>query len=276
MKCGKTFVLLRRKSAGKFFYAFLPLLCKSWLCEKCRTIKAAKVRRFILSSFAGRPLWMLSVTYFHCGDPESAWRNIGHTCNRLLSYARKYNGSFDYVRVVEPHADGLWPHIHILCTKPIASEAFVRLLTKWGFGWNFHSIPKAAPLAALYVSKYLSKKWPAGDASVLRVISRTRIVTCSRSLGAIFPVDNIWECVNYNADPVQSEFLCNFIIGKLKEKNCSYVLSSPFSSGFLIESDIDLPSDLINLPPDQYCWIHCHDYDYNFMPYGLQMEFYLN
>lgn len=275
MECGKQFVILRRKSFNSFLYAFLPLLCKSWLCEKCRRIKATKVRAFISESFAGRPLWMLSVTYYHSGDPLDAWKNIGLTCNRLLTYARKYSGKFDYVRIVEPHADGVWPHIHILCTKPIATERFVRLLTEWGFGWNFHSVPKGSDQAADYCSKYLSKRWPVGDASLSRVISKCRIVTCSRSLGAIFSSDDIWECVSYEGDPVQSDFLCNFIISKLRYHGCSYVESKPFSSGFLIASDICLPSSLFDNPPDKFSWRYCIDFEYQFMPYGLQQEFFL-
>lgn len=275
MECGKQFLLLRRKYAGHFYYAFLPLLCKSWVCEKCRRIKAGKVRNFIEKSFAGKPLWMLSLTYFHGTDPEAAWKKIGETCNRMLTYARKYSGTFDYIRIVEPHADGLWPHVHVLCTKPIATSHFVKLVTQWGFGWNFHSMPSGSDLAARYVSKYLTKKWPAGDAELMRVISRTRIVSCSRSLGAIFASENIWELVDYDRDPEQSRFLCNFIIDKCKSANCSFVISRPFSSGWLIETDVELRSAILSEIPDQYCWLYCTDLDYKFMPYGLQEDLFL-
>jgi len=270
--CGKKFLFIRKKIGLSFVYSFLPALCKSWGCSFCRSKKSAVVRNFIERSFSGRQVWMLSLTYFHSGDPLDTWSTIGKTCNRLLTYARKYSGSFDYVRVIEPHADGCWPHVHILCSKPIATVEFVRRVTDWGFGWNFHSKPISADRAASYVSKYLTKSWPPGSAELNRVISGTRIVTASQSLGAIFATDHTWECINYDIKPADVHYFYSRIISLLKSAKCIYILSSAVDSGFHLISDIELTNDSIFSTFLPYVWRESDDYDFEYIPFGLQQE----
>jgi len=268
--CGKKFLYLKKRTITGWRYSVLPSLCKTWSCDRCRPKKAKIVQRFIESNFKSRPLWMLSITYFHSGDLIETWKKIGETCNRLLTYAHKYSGKFDYVRIVEPHADGSWPHIHILCDKPIATERFVKLITNWGFGWNFHSRPMDSVGAASYVSKYLSKKWPDGNAELMRVLSRVRIVSGSRSLGAVFTKSHDWICINYDFDSTRTEFMHSILIQELKKRGCTYVISTTVGSGFVLDSDICLPDDFENSVLEPYIWRVSDSYDYVWAPGGIQ------
>jgi len=270
--CSVRFLFLRKKVKNSFVYAFLPARCKSWACETCRYHKAKQVRDFILRSFAGREMWMLSITFFHSGTALDAWHSIGKNCNRMLTYARKYSGSFNYVRVVEPHKDGLWPHVHILVDKPIATTEFVKLVTNWGFGWNFHSMPVSTLHSANYVSKYLTKLWPTGDAELFRVMSKTRIVSASRSLGAIFKTESTWECINYDLPKSHCEFMHAVILRECKRLGCTYISSKGNHHGFEITTDVLLSADFEKNVLDPYIFKGSDSFDFTFCPFGFQTE----
>lgn len=271
--CGKKFLFLKRTVGSRHYFAFVPSRCKSWSCPICKHHKAHTVKKFIESSFTDQTLWMLSITFFHSGNPLDAWRMIGENCNKMLTYAHKYSGSFEYVRIVEPHKDGMWPHVHVIVNKPIASTEFVRLLTQWGFGWNFHSKPISAKLASVYLSKYLSKPWPTGDAELYRVMSKTRIVSCSRSLGSIFTKESDWESVSYDEPAENAKAYCNIIITYLSSKKASYIHSIPYCGGFCIESDREVLLEDIKGFPDPYIWDYSGDFQYDYFtfafPYSL-------
>ncbi len=270
--CGKRYLFLRRKLLSNYLYCIIPALCKTWTCDKCRRVKSGIVRTFITTNFKDKPLWMLSITFFHTGDVLDTWKTIGKKCNRLLTYARKYSGQFDYLRVIEPHKDGQWPHIHILCTKPIATVKFVKLLTQWGFGWSFHSAPTDVRECAFYVSKYLTKEWPAGSADLNRIISKTRIVSCNRSLGSIFKKESVWDLIDYNRNPEHIEFIHTLIVHDLTKHKASFIRSSSFSTGFIITTDVLLPSSFIDEYYDPYIERICKDFDYEVYPAGEQLE----
>jgi len=270
--CGKKYLFLQKQEGSRQVYAFLPALCKSWTCPKCRKVKAQLVKDFIIRSFKGQEMWLLSLTFFHSGTALEAWENVGKFCNRLFSYAHKYSGDFKYVRVVEPHADGLWPHVHILVNKPIASEAFVKLVTSWGFGWNFESQPIDSASGALYLSKYLTKEWPAGSATFYRQVTKTRIVSCSRSLGSIFEKPVTWRLLEYDNPKEQIEFTRNVLITECHKALCTFMLCSPVGDGFILETDVRIPADIISLFTEPYVWNYSKDSHYAYIPYGVQEE----
>jgi hypothetical protein len=215
---------------------------------------------------------MLSITFFHNGDAIEAWENIGKYCNRMLTYARKYSGNFNYVRVVEPHADGEWPHIHLVVDKPIDDVRFVKKITDWGFGWNFHSKPMTGIGAARYVSKYLTKDWPSGNADLYRVMTKTRIVTSSRSLGPIFKTHSSWRLVTFDHPKEQLEFIQAAMISELRKNGATYVSMSPLLSGFTCESEVRCSSDFIDKCLEPWIWKYGSDGKYDYLPYGVQEE----
>lgn len=270
--CGKKFLFLRKKIGKKHIYAWLPSYCKSWSCPDCRKVKANVVRDFIKEKFSGKPTWMLTFTFKHTGDALSTWKTLGKMCNRMLSFARKESGSFQYIRVVEPHKDGNWPHVHMLVTKPIASQKFVKQVTQWGFGWNFHSTRMSALSGARYISKYLSKPWPDGDGDLYRIISKTRVVSSSRDLGPIFKTSPSWTLVEYDRPEEQIPMIKQAIINELHERNALFVTLSPVGHGFICESDIDLPDAFLDEMTAPWLWIYCEDSPYGYYPHGMQEE----
>lgn len=272
MSCGSSFLYIKKSINGKHLFAFVPSRCKSWSCPKCRPIKARIVKDYIKDNFKGDNLYMLTLTFFHKGSPLSTWKNLGSCWNRMRTYIAKQYGSFKYIRIVEPHKVGGWPHLHILIDGFICDREIVKMVTKWGFGWNMHNMRISSDSAAKYISKYLTKEWPGVDADIYRIASKCRVVSVSRGMPAIFTAKSTWSVVRFSMPEGHAEFMCNAIIKLLKEKNCTYVLSRPFAEGFIIESDIDLQDCWLETFFDPYIFRVCHDYDYSYLPYGLQQK----
>lgn len=270
MSCGKTFLYLQKKSLDKHLFAFVPSRCKSWSCPKCRPIKSKIVKNYILENFTGDNLYLLSLTYFHSGTVLDTWKSLGASWNRLRTYVTKQVGKFDYIRIVEPHKKGGWPHIHVLIKGSVISGNILKRITDWGFGWSAHVTRISSESAAFYISKYLSKEWVSVNADVLRVASKSRIVSASRALPPIFTSKGEWDVVQHSAPEGHANFMCNAIISLLKSKGCSYVLSKPFADGFIIESDISIDRNWLDHFFDPYIWEHCDDYRYSYLPFGIQ------
>jgi len=270
MECGKTFLYLQKQIGSSFLFAFVPSRCKSWSCEKCRPIKANVVKNYVRNNFTGRNLYFLTLTYFHSGNALDAWHKLGRSWNLMRTYITKKYGKFSYIRIVEPHKKGGWPHLHILIDGCVVDSSILKKVTEWGFGWNAQVQRITASSAAFYVSKYLSKKWPDTQADIMRIASKSRIVSTSRDLPAIFTKESEWDCVKYAVPAGYAKFMCNALIQLLRHKKCGYVLSRPFSDGFIIESDTDIKRDWLESYFDPYVWEYSEDFNYSFAPYGLQ------
>lgn len=188
----------------------------------------------------------------------------------MRTYIVKNHGGFNYLRVVEPHKEGGWPHMHILVDKFICHNDVVKLVTQWGFGWNMHNVLMSSKNASWYLAGYLTKKWPDISADLLRVTSKCRIVSVSRGMPAIFTSKSEWAIVEYDCPAEHALFMCNAIIKLLKDKKASVILSTPFGDGFVIESDTLISSSWLEEYFDPYVWSYCQDFDYSYLPYGLQ------
>ena len=198
--CNIRHMHITRSDAGVVYNYIIPVKCKCWECPTCRRRKSQLVQQFIRKNFSHKSLWMITLTLPHRGDVSDSWREIGSQWNVFLTYVRARFGNFDYVRVIEPHLSGGWPHMHILVTKPILNNETMRHLTECGFGWKCHSTRVSVEGSARYVSKYLTKDWPNEQVHTLRRESGCRIVQASRGLGPIFFTVTSWRCVNYNVD----------------------------------------------------------------------------
>ncbi len=249
-KCGQTYRFMFKNTGTGSQVGLIPVLCKSWNCVVCRPKKAQQVKAFIRRSFAGKPTWMLTFTYSHKGTALNAWKNIGSNLNNMLTYARKDTGKFNYVRIVEPHKDGSWPHIHMLVDRNICSPSFVKLITKWGFGWNFHCVPIPPIKASNYISKYLTKSWPEGDAELLRQFTKTRIVSSSRSLGPIFKTKSDWTVVKLSNPSRGVHGLLNSSVVDLKKNGATQIEVEIISDGFIITSDGQMSPDFLSAISD--------------------------
>lgn len=184
---------------------------------------------------------MMTLTFFRSQDVLSCWNEIGKKCNRLLTYMRLRHKDVKYIRVIEPHKIGGWPHIHILTDRYVLDSGLSKKLTKWGFGWNFHSKHVPAKTGAGYISKYLSKPWPEGSADLYRTVSRTRIVSASRNLGPIFAKDPQWELVSYGKNKVDIESLVQVTVNELRKCKAIAIEVHRSKNSAVIFSDVDLP-----------------------------------
>jgi hypothetical protein len=268
--CGSTYIYLRKRSDNGFLFAAVPARCKSWDCPVCRKIKSGIVSKYVEKHFSSCDLYMLTLTFYHSGSVLDCWRQIGARWNRLRSYLQKSGRSISYLRIVEPHKNGGWPHLHVLIRGFSIDSTVLKKITDWGFGWNCQCQRMSAAAAARYVSKYLSKPWPSDLSQELRKKTKTRIVCVSQDLPAIFTKESEWECVSFGIPSSHTEFMCNAAVSVLKSKNCQFVRCAPFFSGFVIESDISLSiSDLLSFS-DPYVWRYCRDFEYEFFRHGFQ------
>jgi hypothetical protein len=145
-------------------------------------------------------------------------------------------------------------------------------ITKWGFGWNFHSKQMPVKSAARYVCKYLTKEWPDTEGNILRQASKCRIVSVSRGMPAVFQVTSDWDVVEYDIPDDRTKFVCNAIINKLRERGASYVLSRPFGGGFIIQSDVNVCSSVELNMFDGAVWQYSDGLDYAWLPHGIQEQ----
>lgn len=269
-ECGSTFLYLKKKFNGMYNYAFVPARCRSWSCPVCRPIKAAQLRRYVGKHFTGENIFMLSFTLYHSGSAADSWGYISDHWNRLRTSVVKNSGRFTFMRIIEPHADGRWPHMHVLIH---GSKQIYELLTKCtdcGFGWSCHSLRVSTDRAKRYVTKYLTKPWPGSEADSYRILKKTRIVSVSRDLPPLFTKESEWECVQDTQPNNHVHFRANSMIDYLQNHGATYICCEPFADGFNIQTDMDVDMSGCHYNQDPYIWDHCTDYNYEFIEYGLQ------
>lgn len=272
VKCGQHFVVLRKKINSTFLFAFFPILCKSWNCEKCRSIKGAIVRNYIKEHFQGRELWMLTFTLFHTGNPDASWKRISSAWNRFRLAATRKHGKFSYIRILEPHKKGGFPHMHVLVDRPVADQSLVRKITKFGFGWNFESQRISLTSALGYVSKYLTKGWENLNADYLRRLTKARIVSVSRDLPAVFYKEASWELLKNTVPSEHASFICSSIITYLHFEGAGFIDSAPLFGGFVIHSDIDIKPDAVFDRREPYIWDYCSNQQFKYLYGVMQTE----
>lgn len=272
MECCKNYLYLSKKIKDLHYFAFVPARCKSWSCPKCRPIKANIVKNYIKNNFDSPSLYMLTLTFFHSGDVLDCWDTLGKKWNRMRTYIAKKYGKFDYLRMVEPHKKGGWPHLHILIKGCVIDKKITKMITKWGFGWNMECQRISNKDASEYVSKYLTKAWPSENADLLRQQSKTRIVSVSRGMPAIFKTESDWEVVQHSIPSDRTNFYLNAFIGYLRKKIALYIHAEPFCDGFIIESDVEIDIEAVERISDPYVWKYCEDVDFTHCPWGLQQR----
>jgi hypothetical protein len=89
---------------------------------------------------------------------------------------------------------------------------------------------------------------------------------------AIFTAESEWSVVKYAIPGYHANFMCNALIAMLKDRGATVVLSSGFSDGYIIESDIEITGAWLEEYFDPYVWNVCNEFDYSYLPYGLQQE----
>lgn len=270
--CGEKYIYLNKKVGSLYYYCFVPSLCKSWNCPTCRPKKARIVQKYILDNFDCDDIYMLSFTLYHTGDASKSWGYISEYWNKLRTSVAKNSGKFTYLRVIEPHKDGRWPHMHVLIKGSDKIYELFEKSTRCGFGWNCHSRHVTINIASHYVTKYLTKEWPSGDAGFYRVLNKTRIVSVSRDLPAIFTHKSEWKCNRYDDMADRCTFYLNVLITLLKEQKAIYIESRSYCSGFILISDKCIDFSKVQLYDDPWLWEQTDNLNYISCEYGLQLE----
>ena len=272
MSCGEKYLYIKKQINKKHLFAFVPSRCKSWSCPVCRPIKAKIVRQYIIDNFTSDTNYMMTLTFFRNDSALDTWKKLGYCWNLMRTWLVKKNGKFNYIRIVEPHKKGGYPHLHILVDKFLIDTDMMKMVTQWGFGWNMSNLPVNKKDVASYMCKYLTKETFNADDDVLRISSKCRIVSVSRGMPAIFSVKSEWECVKYDIPDHHAEYMHSKIINELIWNRCVAVCSRPFFGGFIIECDIDVDIDWCDDKMDPYTERRGKNYLFEYMPNGLQME----
>lgn len=215
-------------------------------------------------------MYFSTFTFFHSGSVLDRWKNIGKCWNRLRTYITKYYGPFSYLRIIEPHKKGGWPHVHVISTSPLINKKIKKLLTKWGFGWNCDEKMATAEQVGMYISKYLTKEWPSLDAEENRVLSKCRIVSVSKDMPAIFKKESTWTMVESAIPSKSAQYLCNSLINQLLIKGANDISSEAFFGGFYIISDTYIDKTKVDNGECFLTWTHCTEFFYEYHPNGLQ------
>jgi hypothetical protein len=168
--CGKTFAPIKRSRGDHVEYAIVPVRCGSWECPTCRRVKSEQYRKRIGKLFDGRPLWFVTLTYYHDQSPDDAWRTYNKAWNRLRTNLSKQFGKFSFVRVLESHKTSPYPHLHCIIDRGIPPTKFGPACKAAGCGYQIEIKPVTSSLARAYITKYLSKEWT--NAESLAIIRR--------------------------------------------------------------------------------------------------------
>lgn len=203
-RCGRVYHAVTRTAGSFDSVAVMPTRCKNWNCDFCRRRKSATVINAIGQHFRADSLWFLTITTNHQSSIEETWRELGRKWNLLVTYARKHNPHFDYIKIVEPHKNRPYPHLHILTSLPIFTTDFFLYSKTLGFGQQQQQQRITSDAAAGYVSKYLSKPWPDNGADKLRHLAKARVLSTSRSIGALFFSKPIGKTAGKFLDPAES------------------------------------------------------------------------
>lgn len=198
--CEKFFCSVKQDVTEATRYVAFPMRCKSWDCPKCRIVKAKEYKKRMTSIDDGRPLYLLTLTYYHNQSPLEAWRTYNDAWNRFRTHASKRYGSFDYIRVLESHTDSPYPHLHIIMDLHIPPSDLGKMAIAAGFGYQISNKKLTSEGAFHYVTKYLTKEWKNKEAWALRKDCRCRIISFSRGLLSPKPRGGGWETVIRGSD----------------------------------------------------------------------------
>jgi hypothetical protein len=201
MSCYKKFSVLTNHTEKSSQFLFAPQRCGRWDCPTCRKIKAKKIKNKINEFFTQKEVYMLTLTDPHKTTCREAWQTFGARWNLFRTYCSREFGKFSYIRIIEPHKGEPYPHMHILINKKFPQEKIVKLLAKWGFGWQWSQLAMSPKQAGGYITKYLTKDWPQNGSAKLREYTKTRICQASQDIGAIMRPKTDWRVSRHNLSP---------------------------------------------------------------------------
>jgi hypothetical protein len=175
--CERFFLGIKSKNEKVVRYRVFAARCHSWDCANCAAEKGRIYRERMQPLFRSRELYLYTFTFYHSSPASEVWREVGKKWNVFRTAATKRWGQFSYARVLEPHNNSPYPHLHVIADRLFPAAWLGFELKKAGFGYQTKCSPVTSKGAAAYVSKYLTKPWPNAVCRTLRKTYKLRVIT---------------------------------------------------------------------------------------------------
>lgn len=140
----------------------IAMACNSWSCPDCAPLLAWRWSRRIKFGISLLPsrnasFWTLTLPAW-VSAPSVGYRIIPQRFDALRKAVQRTVGIWDYAAFVEEHPHRNYiPHFHIV--SAVASPIRLKdLAVHCGFGYQAKEVLINGPMAASYVSKYVSKQ----------------------------------------------------------------------------------------------------------------------
>lgn len=166
-KCGKIFILTNQTIFTDLFKTQsyekltpLPLHCRSYLCEKCSTVKRAKFIQRIKTNLAGETWRFMTLTTINTGgNTVYNLQTINQNWNKLITFLRRKYTGIKYVKVLEVGRGGM-VHLHVLINRFIPQQLIRNYWRKYT-GAFIIEISKAQDYlkSVYYMASYMKKQF---------------------------------------------------------------------------------------------------------------------
>ena len=155
----------------------VPLRCKSWYCERCRTPKAWRTIQQIVS---GSPERFITLTCnpAKAGTKAKALSIMKKGFTKLIAEIKKEFKTIEYAMFWETTKKG-WPHIHVAQRGTYIPHSWLKATWSRLTGAYIVHITKVTSErgAAFYMAKYLTKD----QSPTLKLLGSSRIVQYSKN-----------------------------------------------------------------------------------------------
>lgn len=125
-QCSKYFVTSYLEESNTVTVNVHPLLCHSYYCKKCNSIRRAKIYDSLCKWAKGRRLRFLTLTYAHDETAEAIVNRCSKDWNKFLLYLKRDGYEFNYFKVIEfTKAD--YVHFHFLVDVYVPQATLTRI-----------------------------------------------------------------------------------------------------------------------------------------------------
>ncbi len=189
--CGKWTLVGKKDCQGQTKWGFVRVYCKKWSCPCCGPVKAAKLRKAIISNAEEKKmnrLMTLTLNPKICSADESV-EHIKLCWNKLRTYLkRKFGKSVSFITILEFHKSG-YAHMHILVDKYIEQKWLSETWQALGGGKIVDIKYVDIHRIAHYLSKYLTKQ------TFLKNYGKNRRYTTSRNMSLFKKkvAETVWQ-----------------------------------------------------------------------------------
>lgn len=216
-RCGTSFKVLKLKDehiaaqdSGKKYYKIVPVLCKSQLCPRCRSLMATKIKRKLSAVLETGEWRHATLTTINDGTPTpEKLKAIIKNFAKFVRAMKKKNKNFKYFRALEISKSGMI-HIHAIINTYIQQPDLSRLWYEISGSYIvwINKIKNNKKIVN-YVCSYITKKDENEEHSKLLFEIRTRRFSSSGKLLSGIADSSIYEPFYYHDYPCGD--ISNFI-----------------------------------------------------------------